>query len=138
MKTTSVTHHGRHENGHYVAFAKRGKGWYCFNDEIVTPVSEADVLSRGNVFMLFYEAVDIDTTVQIGAENVVETKQKASSEPEPVTRQQESSTSSSDTEPVSEPKILSPVQAVPLLRTASGSIQFADSAAVTPPTVPAV
>jgi ubiquitin carboxyl-terminal hydrolase 1 len=70
-----VTHYGRHENGHYVAYGKRqstlsqadhetGKAnpmdeqWYCFNDEIVTAVSEDDVLDRGNVFMLFYEAVE--------------------------------------------------------------------------------
>lgn len=65
-----VTHYGRHENGHYVAYGKRrvavekekpeaveGK-WYCFNDEIVTAVSEDDVLTRGNVFMLFYEAIE--------------------------------------------------------------------------------
>ena len=70
-----VTHYGRHENGHYVAYGKRrcshpctdseiGKTkavdeqWYCFNDEIVSAVSEHDVLDRGNVFMLFYEAVE--------------------------------------------------------------------------------
>ena len=70
-----VTHYGRHENGHYVAYGKRrpslckvdpesGKAkamdeqWYCLNDEIVTAFSEDDVLARGNVFMLFYEAVD--------------------------------------------------------------------------------
>ena len=70
-----VTHYGRHENGHYVAYGKRrcshpctksevGKTkavdeqWYCFNDEIVTAVSEHDVLDRGNVFMLFYEAIE--------------------------------------------------------------------------------
>lgn len=50
-----VTHQGRHDNGHYVACGKRGKFWYSFNDEIVTRISEADVLSKGNVFMLFYE-----------------------------------------------------------------------------------
>jgi ubiquitin carboxyl-terminal hydrolase 1 len=70
-----VTHYGRHENGHYVAYGKRRPSsspsrsetskagttvdqWYCFNDEIVTAVSEDDVLDRGNVFMLFYEAVE--------------------------------------------------------------------------------
>ena len=70
-----VIHYGRHENGHYVAYGKRRSSlhytdavpgeaksvderWYCFNDEIVTAVSEKDVLDRGNVFMLFYEAVD--------------------------------------------------------------------------------
>ena len=50
-----VTHAGRHDDGHYVAYAKRDKGWYCFNDEVVTQVSEDYVLNRGNVFMLFYE-----------------------------------------------------------------------------------
>ncbi|KIW21442.1 hypothetical protein PV08_02022 [Exophiala spinifera] len=50
-----VTHYGRHDNGHYVALAKRGKDWYSFNDEIVTKVSEDEVRRRGNGFMLFYE-----------------------------------------------------------------------------------
>lgn len=70
-----VTHHGRHENGHYVAYGRRRPGlsqtdsetgkagavddqWYCFNDEIVTAVSKDEVLNRGNVFILFYEAVE--------------------------------------------------------------------------------
>jgi ubiquitin carboxyl-terminal hydrolase 1 len=51
-----VTHYGRHDNGHYVALGKRDKDWYSFNDEIVTKISEQEVLSRGNGFMLFYEA----------------------------------------------------------------------------------
>ena len=51
----AVTHAGRHDDGHYVAYAKRDKGWYCFNDEVVTKVSEDYALNRGNVFMLFYE-----------------------------------------------------------------------------------
>lgn len=54
-----VTHAGRHDDGHYIAYAKRGKGWYCFNDEVVTQVSEEFVASRGNAFMLFYE---VDTS----------------------------------------------------------------------------
>lgn len=70
-----VTHYGRHENGHYVAYGKRRvsenierpgsekseateEQWYCFNDEIVSAISEDDVLDRGNVFMLFYEAME--------------------------------------------------------------------------------
>lgn len=53
-----VTHYGRHENGHYVAFGLRGKNWYCFNDEVVTLLSLEEVLSRGNAFMLFYEVMD--------------------------------------------------------------------------------
>lgn len=78
-----VTHYGRHENGHYVAYGKRQsrssqttggsdpakddamvEQWYCFNDEIVTPVSEDNVLDRGNVFMLFYEAMERPSLAQ--------------------------------------------------------------------------
>lgn len=76
-----VTHYGRHENGHYVAYGKRrsslsqtdpdiGKTkavkeqWYCFNDEIVRAVSEDEVLQRGNVFMLFYEALELPRSSQ--------------------------------------------------------------------------
>lgn len=51
-----VTHAGRHDDGHYIAYAKREKDWYCFNDEVVTKVSEEHVFNRGNAFMLFYEA----------------------------------------------------------------------------------
>ncbi|KIW36841.1 uncharacterized protein PV06_10958 [Exophiala oligosperma] len=56
-----VTHYGRHENGHYVALGKRGKDWYSFNDEMVTKVSEEEVLRRGNGFMLFYELMPSQT-----------------------------------------------------------------------------
>ncbi len=50
-----VTHAGRHDDGHYIAYSKRGKDWFCFNDEVVTKVSEEFVSNRGNAFMLFYE-----------------------------------------------------------------------------------
>jgi ubiquitin carboxyl-terminal hydrolase 1 len=53
-----VTHAGRHDDGHYIAYAKRDKDWYCFNDEVVTKVSEEFVFNRGNAFMLFYEVDD--------------------------------------------------------------------------------
>lgn len=72
-----VTHYGRHENGHYVAYGKRqsrlsqttsgpdpakhdamAEQWYCFNDEVVTTVPEDGVLDRGNAFMLFYETME--------------------------------------------------------------------------------
>lgn len=52
-----VTHYGRHDNGHYVALGRRGKGWYSFNDDLVTTITEDDVLGTGNGFMLFYEAI---------------------------------------------------------------------------------
>ncbi|KPI36048.1 Ubiquitin carboxyl-terminal hydrolase 49 [Cyphellophora attinorum] len=55
----SVTrHHGRHENGHYIAMRKEGKDWYNFDDENVTPISEEEVCSWGrHVFMLYYTGV---------------------------------------------------------------------------------
>jgi ubiquitin carboxyl-terminal hydrolase 1 len=56
-----VTHAGRHDDGHYIAYAKRDKDWYCFNDEVVTKVSEEFVFNRGNAFMLFYEVDDSPT-----------------------------------------------------------------------------
>ena len=116
----AVTHYGRHENGHYVAFGKRDKDWYCFNDEIVTKVSEEEVLSRGNVFMLFYEAVawspilqEVQEPVQVvGAEHA----------------QQPSTSSSSGSE--GEEQAAQPsarLQPVPVLRTASGSIRTPDT-----------
>ncbi|KIY04049.1 uncharacterized protein Z520_00741 [Fonsecaea multimorphosa CBS 102226] len=52
-----VTHYGSHHDGHYIALGKRDKDWYSFNDERVTRIAEEEVLSRGNGFMLFYEAV---------------------------------------------------------------------------------
>jgi ubiquitin carboxyl-terminal hydrolase 1 len=92
-----VTHYGRHENGHYVAYGKRQSGssptiggpetakaevmvdqWYCFNDEIVTPVSAVDVLDRGNVFMVFYEAVE---RPQIPQHSNITAKQKVADAP---------------------------------------------------------
>lgn len=75
-----VTHYGRHENGHYIAYrqhprassaASEAKGaeggelvdstgvdkmpWWRLSDEDVSSVSEEDVARQGGVFMLFYE-----------------------------------------------------------------------------------
>ncbi|KAG8530394.1 uncharacterized protein KY384_004896 [Bacidia gigantensis] len=68
-----VTHHGRHENGHYVCYRKSpthpGAGkdsefleetvssWWSLSDEDVREVIEEHVLAQGGVFMLFYEQV---------------------------------------------------------------------------------
>lgn len=60
-----VTHQGRHDNGHYVACGKRGKEWYSFNDEVVSRITEEQVLGRGHVFMLFYEMVDRKAILEI-------------------------------------------------------------------------
>ena len=53
-----VTHHGHHHDGHYVAWAKRDKNWYCFNDTYVDLEDEDSVLKQSHVFMLYYELVD--------------------------------------------------------------------------------
>ncbi|KAL9096821.1 MAG: hypothetical protein Q9165_000785 [Trypethelium subeluteriae] len=70
-----VTHYGRHENGHYICYRKHSlhpedagleqddatlkqqakETWWRLSDEDVSPISEADVLQQGGVFMLFYE-----------------------------------------------------------------------------------
>ena len=74
----AVSHHGRHENGHYTAFGKRKvqssdstidkllieDQWYYFNDERVTPVDVGEVLQGDKVFMLFYSALERPHTVQ--------------------------------------------------------------------------
>nr|OQO29762.1 hypothetical protein B0A51_03677 [Rachicladosporium sp. CCFEE 5018] len=77
-----VTHYGRHENGHYIAYrqhspASKDTGserdddtttnmrelegneapWWRLSDEDVSPVSRDDVLGQGGVFMLFYERI---------------------------------------------------------------------------------
>ncbi|KAI4163435.1 MAG: hypothetical protein LQ342_002942 [Letrouitia transgressa] len=68
-----LTHHGRHENGHYICYRKyrtRLKtssaeeddsegSWWRFSDEDVSRVSEEDVLSQDGAFMLFYEKAEI-------------------------------------------------------------------------------
>ena len=72
-----ITHYGRHENGHYIAYRQhppqaatlkedttqegeilrsgQQSSWWRLSDEDVSPVSEADMLAQGGVFMLFYE-----------------------------------------------------------------------------------
>ena len=73
-----VTHQGRHENGHYIAWRKHSspsssapssntedaeetedgkETWYRLSDEDVHPVDEELVLRQGGVFMLFYEKI---------------------------------------------------------------------------------
>ena len=78
-----VTHYGRHENGHYIAYRQHPRAvratdepaedtedskseetpdddsgklpWWRLSDEDVSTVSDEDVLQQGGVFMLFYE-----------------------------------------------------------------------------------
>jgi ubiquitin carboxyl-terminal hydrolase 1 len=70
-----VTHYGRHENGHYIAYRKhpaleevveglkeekapRKSQWWRLSDDDVSQVSEDNVLNQGGVFMLFYDLVE--------------------------------------------------------------------------------
>lgn len=67
-----VTHFGRHENGHYVAYRRhphaevkesdetdsQGESWWRLSDDDVTRVQQDTVLRQGGVFMLFYERID--------------------------------------------------------------------------------
>ncbi|KAG0649012.1 Leukocyte common antigen [Hyphodiscus hymeniophilus] len=68
-----VTHYGRHENGHYIAYKKHPslpegdeKGekssttgrWWRLSDDDVTKVGEEQVLNQGGVFMLFFDLVE--------------------------------------------------------------------------------
>ena len=112
----AVTHYGRHENGHYVAFGKRGKEWYCFNDEIVQKMPQEEVLDRGNVFMLFYEAVDeplkgrdADKTAKAAKRLEAQTSSSGGS--------------SSEGEPMEPTRPVTPVPRIPVMRTASGTLQ---------------
>ncbi|KAK4934414.1 hypothetical protein LTR66_015611 [Elasticomyces elasticus] len=66
-----VTHYGRHDNGHYIAYGKRGKNWYEFNDAKVRRVKEEEVLRCGNVFILFYEVLPAVATLETELGDVV-------------------------------------------------------------------
>ena len=73
-----ITHYGRHENGHYIAYRQHPPAshaaceesdepedlqpfgedklpWWRLSDEDVSSVPDEDVLQQGGVFMLFYE-----------------------------------------------------------------------------------
>lgn len=114
----TVTHSGRHDNGHYVAYGKRGKDWYCFNDDIVTKMTEQEVLTRGNVFMLFYEAVDRSELMSSDTDctHVKDVVAKTATPSTPSTE------SDAYEDPAPDPTTLP----VPVMRTASGGISVTD------------
>ena len=51
-----TVHKGTLSGGHYIAFVKRGKQWYLFNDELFEPVTETLVLSQ-EAYLLFYQRI---------------------------------------------------------------------------------
>jgi len=91
-----VTHHGRHENGHYICYrlhevkqpaqssdneedktagaddSRREERWWRLSDEDVTAVSEDIVLCQGEVFMLFYEKVNTIASVPVESSSIKE------------------------------------------------------------------
>nr|POF21088.1 ubiquitin carboxyl-terminal hydrolase 1 [Quercus suber] len=96
-----VTHFGRHENGHYIAYrqhpvinkisasAVEDEGeqklastdtnheipemkWWRLSDDDVDTVSEDEVLRQGGVFMLFYERDDVVRTFPTNLGSLVE------------------------------------------------------------------
>lgn len=76
-----VTHHGRHENGHYICYRQHAapepvvehkdekqaaqettsskKKWWRLSDEDVSAVTDQEALNQGSAFMLFYERLEI-------------------------------------------------------------------------------
>ncbi|THC91464.1 hypothetical protein EYZ11_009072 [Aspergillus tanneri] len=50
---SAVVHKGKLDAGHYLVYCRQGDQWMCFNDDQVTPVSEADVL-KADAYLLFY------------------------------------------------------------------------------------
>jgi ubiquitin carboxyl-terminal hydrolase 1 len=113
-----ITHYGRHENGHYIAYrqhppaskvsddtverdatsepedaqpAEDGKlPWWRLSDEDVSPVPNDDVLQQGGVFMLFYEREEqqINAPVVSPTSNIAESHAPAVDAPVPSTEPQ--------------------------------------------------
>lgn len=88
-----ITHHGRHENGHYICYRKypvesfpievpqpvieadgikeKKEHWFRLSDEDVTLVSESSVLAQGGVFMLCYELAGSSPEISRGISQAV-------------------------------------------------------------------
>ncbi|PWY88442.1 ubiquitin carboxyl-terminal hydrolase [Aspergillus heteromorphus CBS 117.55] len=51
--SSAVVHKGKLDAGHYYVYCRQGDEWVLFNDDQVTPVTEADVLNA-DAYLLFY------------------------------------------------------------------------------------
>ncbi|KAH8435032.1 putative ubiquitin C-terminal hydrolase Ubp8 [Aspergillus melleus] len=51
--SSAVVHKGKLDAGHYYAYCRQGDRWMLFNDDQVTPATEADVLNA-DAYLLFY------------------------------------------------------------------------------------
>lgn len=49
-----ICHTGVLNSGHYIAYAKRAGGWYCFDDEHVSKVTNPP-LKSSNAYLIFYQ-----------------------------------------------------------------------------------
>ncbi|KFY32203.1 hypothetical protein V493_00418 [Pseudogymnoascus sp. VKM F-4281 (FW-2241)] len=102
-----VTHFGRHENGHYIAYRKhpavevadeeadeepekekekvpKRSQWWRLSDDDVSRVSEDNVLNQGGVFMLFYDLVET-SSLFVAKSDSSPTVEKATQPSEPMT-----------------------------------------------------
>jgi ubiquitin carboxyl-terminal hydrolase 1 len=113
-----ITHYGRHENGHYIAYRQHppashasdetveddgsseiedpqptesGKlPWWRLSDEDVSSVPDEDVLQQGGVFMLFYEREESQVDAPAApASNTAEAQDPTVVAAEPSTEQQD-------------------------------------------------
>ncbi|CAF9907154.1 MAG: hypothetical protein GOMPHAMPRED_005032 [Gomphillus americanus] len=71
-----ITHYGTHGDGHYVAWRQDPraleenvdtKRWWRLSDDDVVQFDEEVVLKQGGVFMLFYERIRVDDTLETEA-----------------------------------------------------------------------
>jgi len=53
--TVMICHTGVLNSGHYIAYAKRAGGWYCFDDGNVTKISSDPPLKNSNAYLIFYQ-----------------------------------------------------------------------------------
>lgn len=49
-----VCHTGVLNSGHYISYAKRSGGWYCFDDSVVSKVSDVP-FKNSNGYLIFYQ-----------------------------------------------------------------------------------
>lgn len=63
--TAVITHMGTHHYGHYICYRKWRGIWWRVNDEIVSPMTEDEVLRAPGTFMLFYEHRNADKDKEI-------------------------------------------------------------------------
>ncbi|KAB8079422.1 ubiquitin carboxyl-terminal hydrolase [Aspergillus leporis] len=59
--SSAVVHKGKLDAGHYYVYCRQGNEWILFNDDQVTPVTEAEVLNA-DAYLLFYSLRSLATS----------------------------------------------------------------------------